>query len=77
MENLLSSMFYNSGTYSYSRLSVEQVLHILYARVLHVFTTARWGRNQSKNVYSVKSEWKALVDNVGIKSADLKDKFLF
>ena len=28
-------------------------------------------------VYSVKSEWKALVDNVGIKSADLKDKFLF
>ena len=27
-------------------------------------------------VYSVKSEWKALVDTVGIKSADLKDKFL-
>ena len=28
-------------------------------------------------VYSVKSEWKALVDTVGIKSADFKDKFLF
>ena len=26
-------------------------------------------------VYSVKSEWKALVDTVRIKSADFKDKF--
>ena len=29
-------------------------------------------RNKNKLV-----EWKALVDTVGIKSADLKDKFLF
>ena len=26
-------------------------------------------------VYAVKSEWKALIDKVGTKSADLKDKF--
>ena len=31
-----------------------------------------WRENKNKLV-----EWKALVDTVGIKSADLKDKFLF
>ena len=31
-----------------------------------------WRENKNKLV-----EWKALVDTVGIKSADLEDKFLF
>ena len=31
-----------------------------------------WWENRNKLV-----EWKALIDSVGIKSADLEDKFLF
>ena len=33
-----------------------------------------YGDEKNKNKFV---EWKALVDTVGVKSADLKDKFLF
>ena len=53
--------------YAYSKSYTSYTLaHILYAEA-----------ETNQKVYNVKSECKALVETVGIKSSDLKDKFLF
>ena len=45
----------------------------LYAENGPTLLVGIWSR-ENKNKFV---EWKALVDTVGVKSADLKDKFLF
>ena len=45
----------------------------LYAEWGATLLVGVWWRENKNNLV----EWKALVDTVGIKSADLEDKFLF